>query len=152
MNIKLAYYTKTGHSRKIAEAIGIAFSIEPMNIEDNSTIYGADILIIVGGIYNGVSSDELIQFAKRLKPSMAQRVAIITSSAFRKDNQEKLALILKSNYIEVLGECEVRGAFTVISMGHPNRMDFNTAIEFIGRFVDELEGESDARSSGDNEE
>jgi len=152
MNIKLAYYTKTGHSRKIAEAIGEAFSIEPMNIEDNATIFGADILILVGGIYNGLSSESMIRFAEKLKPTMAQRVAIITSSAFGKDTQEKLALTLKNNYIEVLGECIVKGSFAVISLGRPNKKDYNTAIEFAGRFVEELGGEPAEIGSGDEEE
>lgn len=152
MNIKLAYYTKTGHSRKIAEAIGKAFSIEPMNIEDNATIFGADILILVGGIYNGLSSESMIRLAEKMKPAMAQRVAIITSSAFGKDTQEKLALTLKNNYIEVLGECIVKGSFTVISLGRPNKKDYNKAIEFVGRFVEELGGEPAEIGSGDEEE
>ena len=151
MNIKLAYYTKTGHSRKIAEAIGEAFSIEPMNIEDNATIFGADILILVGGIYNGLSSESMIRFAEKLKPTMAQRVAIITSSAFGKDTQEKLALTLKNNYIEVLGECIVKGSFAVISLGRPTRKTI-TAIEFAGRFLEELGGEPAEIGSGDEEE
>ncbi|MBN1776413.1 MAG: hypothetical protein JW817_08120 [Clostridiales bacterium] len=148
MNVKLAYYSKTGHSRKIAEAVGKALSIKPLNIEDNPSVFGADLLFIVGGIYNGLSASEMIRFGEKLKPAMAQRVAIITSSAFRKDTQNRLSMILKSNYIEVLGECMVRGAFTVISMGHPNNQDYSTAIDFAKKTMEELEG----TSASDDEE
>lgn len=150
MNIKLAYYSKTGHSKKIAEAVGEALSIKPMNIEDNPSVFGADLLFIVGGIYNGLCASEMIRFGEKLKPAMAQRVALITSSAFRKDTQHRLSMILKSNYIEVLGECMVRGAFTVISMGHPNRQDYNTAIDFAEKTIADLEGSSatDNREGG----
>ncbi|MBN1775711.1 MAG: hypothetical protein JW817_04515 [Clostridiales bacterium] len=147
MNIKLVYYTKTGHSRKIAEAVGKELAIEPLDIADNPTLFGADILFIVGGIYNGVSAGEMIQFGEKLRPAMAQRVAIITSSAFRKDTQQQLSMTLKSNYIEVIGECLVRGAFTVISMGHPNKQDYNTAVEFAKNLIQEFEDQADNESA-----
>jgi len=147
MNIKLVYYTKTGHSRKIAEAVGNELAIEPLDIADNPTLFGADILFIVGGIYNGVSAGEMIQFGEKLRPAMAQRVAIITSSAFRKDTQQQLSMTLKSNYIEVVGECLVRGAFTVISMGHPNKQDYNTAVEFAKNLIQEFEDQADNESA-----
>lgn len=147
MNIKLVYYTKTGHSRKIAEAVGKELAIEPLDIADNPTLFGADILFIVGGIYNGVSAGEMIQFGEKLRPAMAQRVAIITSSAFRKDTQQQLSMTLKSNYIEVVGECLVRGAFTVISMGHPNKQDYNTAVEFAKNLIQEFEDQADNESA-----
>lgn len=147
MNIKLVYYTKTGHSKKIAEAVGKALSLEPHNIADDPKIFGTDLLFIVGGIYNGVSAGEMIQFGEKLRPAMAQHVAIITSSAFRKDTQQQLSMTLKSNYIEVIGECMVRGAFTVISMGHPNKEDYNTAIEFANNLIEELSGEPGSESA-----
>jgi len=144
MNIKVVYFTKTGHSKKIAAAIGEALSVEPMSIDDNPSIFGVDLLFIVSGIYNGVSAPEVIQFGEKLKPSMAQRVAIVTSSSFGKDTQQKLSLTMKGNYIEVLGECIVRGSFAVISMGHPNKKDFNTAIDFAIRTIELVEGPSES--------
>ncbi len=146
MNIKLVYFSKTGHSKKIAEAVGKELAVEPLDIADNPTLFGADLLFIVGGIYNGVSAAEVIQFGEKLRPAMAQRVAIITSSAFRKDTQQQLSMTIKSNYIEVVGECLVRGAFAVISMGHPNKQDFMTAIEFANSRIREIDGQPNSES------
>jgi flavodoxin len=147
MNIKLVYYTKTGHSKKIAEAVGKALSLEPHNIADDPKIFGTDLLFIVGGIYNGVSAGEVVQFGEKLRPAMTQKVAIITSSAFGKDTQQQLSMTLKSNYIEVVGECMVRGGFTIISMGHPNKQDFNTATDFAKNLIQELEDTTNFEST-----
>lgn len=142
MNVKIVYFSKTGHSKKIAEAVGEALSVDVLNIEDKPSLFAVDLLIIVGGIYNGLSAPEVLQFGEKLKPSMTQRAAIITSSAFRKDSQDRLSLTLKSNYIEVMGECIVRGSFAIISMGSPNRKDFDVAIQFTSDIIADIEGAS----------
>lgn len=140
MNIKIAYLSKTGHSKKIAQAIGQELEIEPLNIADNPTIFGSDLLIIVGGVYYGDCDPEMAEFGERIKPVNAQKVVLITSCSSKKDTMSKLIARLKSNYIEILGDHIVPGAFLLVSLGHPNKGDIKKAVAYARRTVDRLEG------------
>lgn len=143
MKIQIAYLSKTGHSKEIAKAIGKALNIKPMNIADKPSIFGADLLFIVGGIYLGESHALMLKFAESIKPANAQRVAIITSCSSKKDTQKRLNTELKKNYIEILGECVVQGAFLLMGIGHPNKEDFDTAVAYAQKTVEHVKEKKD---------
>ena len=44
-NVKVVYATKTGHSRKIAQAVAKELNVEPMNIKENPQLKGVDLLL-----------------------------------------------------------------------------------------------------------
>ncbi len=142
MNIKIAYLSKTGHSKKIAQAIGRELEIEPLNIEDNPTIFGSDLLIIVGGVYYGDCDPAMAEFGAKIKPVNAQKVILITSCSSKKDTMSKLIATLKNNYIEILGDYIVPGAFLLVNFGHPNKDDINKAVSYARKTVDRLEGKA----------
>jgi flavodoxin len=143
MNIKITYLSKTGHSKKIAQAIGKEFGIEPLDIADNPTIFGADLLIIVGGVYYGDCDPAMAEFGGKIKPVNAQKVVLITSCSSKKDTMSKLIATLKSNYIEILGDYIVPGAFLLVNFGHPNKDDVENAVAYTRRTVDRIEGKTE---------
>jgi len=143
MNIKIVYLSKTGHSKKIAQAIGQELGIEPLNISDNPTVFGADLLIIAGGVYYGDCDPELAEFGAKIKPVNAQKVALITSCSSKKDTLSKLIASLKGNYIEIVGDCIIPGAFLLVNFGHPNKQDIETAVAFARKTVDRIEGRTE---------
>ena len=54
MKISLCYSSLTGHSKKIATALGKELDIVPINVKNESPdLLYADILIAVCGIYGG---------------------------------------------------------------------------------------------------
>lgn len=140
MNIKIAYLSKTGHSKKIAQAIGKELGIEPLNIEDNPTIFGVDLLFIAGGVYYGDCDPALAEFGAKIKPVNAQKVALITSCSSKKDTLSKLIASLKGNYIEIVGEHMIPGAFLLMNFGHPNKADIEETVVFARKTVNKLEG------------
>ena len=143
MNIKIAYLSKTGHSKKIAQAVGQELGIDPLNIADNPTIFGTDLLIIIGGVYYGDCDPEMAEFGAKIKPVNAQKVALITSCSSKKDTLSKLISSLKANYVEIVGECMVPGAFLLMNFGHPNKQDIETTVAFARKIVDRIEGRTD---------
>lgn len=135
MSIQIAYFSKTGHSEKIARAMGDALNIEPVDIAQNPSLSQVDLLFIVSGIYYGQSDNKVVEFGRKLKPAMVQRVALVTSCSSGKYASDNLSQELKKNYIEILGECIVLGSFFIRAAGRPNQKDYNRAIEFAKKMI-----------------
>ncbi|MGE0075965.1 MAG: flavodoxin family protein, partial [Sphaerochaetaceae bacterium] len=62
MDKKILYMTKTGHSRKIAQAIAEALELEALDAKSNPDLHNTDLLIVVGGIYAGRSNPDLVEY------------------------------------------------------------------------------------------
>ena len=137
-NIKIIYATKTKHSKKIAEAIGKALSIEAFNIKDNPVIEETDAIFIVGGIYGGQSLPKLIEFVKNLDGEKIKNAVLITSSASKKQGQESIRSILEEKNINILDELICQGSFLIMKFGHPNKDDIQEAVDFANKLVGNL--------------
>jgi flavodoxin len=131
MKVKIIYATKTGHSRKIAEAIAKELNADAYNVKNTPIIEGADMLFVVGGIYGGKSAPEMLDYIKTVTAKQTKSAALITSSAGSKGSQAEIKNILKANGVEVVTEeFSCRGGFLLIKMGHPNADDIKGAVEF----------------------
>ena len=131
MEIALIYQTKTGHSKKIANAIVENLQIKAEDIKTNPILNQVDLLFIVGGIYGGQSLPELISYVNNLDSTMVKKVALITSSAGKTVKQASIRDILVENNIEVLEEEFVcQGSFLVVGFRHPNKADIDAAIAY----------------------
>ena len=131
MKISVVYKTKTGHSKKIANAIAENLQIQAEDIKTNPKLNQVDLLFIVGGIYGGQSLPELISYVNNLDSTMVKKVALITSSAGKTVKQASIRDILVENNIEVLEEEFVcQGSFLVVGFRHPNKADIDGAIAY----------------------
>lgn len=129
----IVYATKTGHSKKIAEAIGKALNIQAVNVLARPVLGDMDLLFIVGGIYGGESLPELLEFVKSLDVNRIKRAALVTSCASKKQGQDSIRKLLQGKGIEVLGEMICQGSFLFIGFGHPNKKDIQEAVDFAIR-------------------
>lgn len=135
-NVKVVYATKTGHSRKIAQAIAQKLNVEPMNIKENPQIKEVDLLFIVGGIYGGQSLPELIQFAESLDKDKVGKVALITSCTSKNTPQSLIRTKLLENGIKVVDdEFICQGNFLFFGLGHPNKSEISNAVEYSKRLL-----------------
>ena len=131
MKISIIYYSMTGHSKKIANAIAGELSIEAYNVKNHPVIKDVDLLFIVGGIYGGVSHPNLIEFVETLKVEDVKKVALITSCCGGVTPQKEVRTILNKNNIEVIdNEYICRGNFLFFGMGHPNKKEIEAAVNF----------------------
>ncbi len=128
--ISVVYATKTKHSQKLAEAIGKALHVKAENVKGGATPREADLLFIVGGIYAGKSSPELIRYVEGLNVNQVKKVVLVTSSAsITHRKQPKVCNILTQKGIEVLEEITCPGSFLWFNFGHPNTVDAEKAAE-----------------------
>ncbi len=134
MNIALIYATKTGHSRKIAQAAAAALGVKALDLRTNPKIGDVDQLFVVGGIYGGVSAPELLEYVRGLEKGQVKRAAIMTSSVSQSARQTDLRAALLAKGIDVMEEeFKCRGAFLFIGIGRPNAEDLNSAAAFAAK-------------------
>lgn len=137
MNNQLIYATKTGHSKKIANAIAAELGIEFNNVTDHPTPKDVDLLYIVGGIYGGKSLPEMIDFINSLDSTQIKKAVLITSCVSKKMGQTEVRKILREKGIPVLLEEFIcQGNFLLFGMGHPNQADIDDAVLFATTAAD----------------
>ncbi len=131
MNVSLIYFSRTGHSKKIAEAISKELQIPAEDIKNNPVLGETDLLFIVGGIYGGISDPKMIEYIRKLDSSMIKKAVLITSCVSKKFKQDTVREELVRNNIEVMdAEFICQGSFLVAGLMHPNKADIGAAVSF----------------------
>lgn len=131
------YATKTKHSKKLAEAIGLALNIEAKNINEIQNLNYAELLFVVGGIYGGVSMPELLEYIKEMKMPLPKYAALVTSCASGRQRQTAVRSILEEKGIKVIDEFICRGSILFVSVNHPNANDIKEVTNFALRIASE---------------
>lgn len=136
MKNEVIYLTKTGHSKKIAEAVAAALGVQAKDIKTKPALEQVDTLIIVGGIYGGVSDPAMLEYAAGLKGDTVKKAALICSSCGGKAKQDKVRELLRANGVDVCAEEYIcRGKFLVFGMGHPNKEEIAGAAAFAKKIA-----------------
>jgi flavodoxin len=134
----LVYFSRTGHSKRIAKAIAEALQITALDVESEPLLDEVDLLFIVGGIYGGASSPELKAYAEGLSRSSVKKAALITSCLNRIHRQSMIREILTRKGIDVApDEFVCRGSFLFFGLGHPSKEEIDAAVSFAKRAVAE---------------
>lgn len=131
MKATVIYFTKTGHSRKLANAIATELQTKALDISKNPSLEPTECLYIVGGIYGGQSLPEMLEYVKAIKPKVTTNVVLVTSSVGNQQKQTEVAKILEENGIMVIEELLCQGSFLFFKMGHPNKKDIADLINQI---------------------
>lgn len=134
---RIIFATKTGHSRKIAEAMGRALNLPVNNIKDHPDLHDVEILFIVGGIYGGESLPQLLTFIKEIEGENVAAAALVTSCASNKQRQEEVRRILEEKKIKVVREFVCPGSFLFLRFRRPNQTDIKAAITFAQQIIDQ---------------
>jgi flavodoxin len=136
MKAGIIYYSKTGHSKKIAEAISTALQIQAEDIKSEPKLSNLDLLFIIGGIYAGKSDPALIAYINKIESTKVKKVALITTCASNKTKQVLARETLVKNNIEVLPEEFIcKGNFLLMAHGHPNQTDIKDAVSYARKIA-----------------
>ena len=132
MNNAVIYYTKLGHSKKIAQAIADELGKKAQDIRENPEIHNVDSLYVVSGIYGGKSAPELLEFLKTLDNQKIKSAYLLTSSGGKTTPAAEVRAVLTELGIPVAEEeFTCQGAIFFFGMGHPNKVDIQNAIHFV---------------------
>ncbi len=137
MKIAVRYYTKTGNTKRLAEAVAEAAGVEalPISAPVNETV---DILFLGNSYYAFSIDPEVRGFIRTLDKTKVGKIvnfgsAAMLNSTWKKVKQEadKAGIPMDDR------EFHCKGEFKGVHKGRPNAEDLKAAAEFAASIVSE---------------
>lgn len=102
MKVAIRYYSKLGHTKAIAEAMGEEANVKAISVIDEPELKEeVDILFLGGAPYANIMDEKLREYAKSLNKELVKRVVLFTTSNWSRRTVRSLRKILTNNGIEV---------------------------------------------------
>ncbi len=136
MKVAVRYYTKTGNTKKLAEAIAEAVGAEAFSL--NTPIEEPVDILFLGNSYYAFSIDpEVRNFVRSLDSSKIGRIVNFGSAAMLNSTWKKVKA--EADKIGVPmdeREFHCKGEFKGMHKGRPNEEDLKAAADFAKRIVE----------------
>ena len=125
MNIAIRYYSKFGHTRKMAAVVSEVTGAEALSIEHPIT-EPVDVLYFGSAVYATVVDWRVKKYIKTLTPDKVQRVICFSSAAIIESNYPKVKALFEAQGITVdERQFTCRGSMGPVQAGHPNQQDLD---------------------------
>jgi flavodoxin len=132
MKTEVIYYSKSGNTKKVADAIAQALGQVSKAIEPDFLLDDVDILFLGAGAYANKVEKRMTEFIRTLNNSQVKNVALFGTYGWHKNFLDYMRDLLKSQGINVIEEtysCKGR-LFFFIYRRHPDDQDLRQAGEF----------------------
>ncbi|MCM1047196.1 MAG: flavodoxin [Clostridiales bacterium] len=134
MNIQVRYYTRSGNTKKLAEAIGKAVGVEAKDVATPLSDK-ADILFLGCSYYAFDVADEIKTFVEANKDKIGKIVCFGTS-AMMKSVYKPMKKVAEAAGVEMHPQdFHCRGSFGPAHKGRPNSDDLQKAADFAKEIV-----------------
>ena len=134
MKIAIRYYTKTGNTKKLAEAIGSAINVEAKTVDEPLTENVA-ILFLGSAVYAAGIDKRVKEFIENIDVNVG-KVVNFSSAALIKSTYNQVKKQVEQKGLKMSeDEFHCRGAFKFVHRGHPDETDLKNAQEFAKRLV-----------------
>lgn len=135
MNIAVRYFTRSGNTKKLAEAVAKAVQTEAKDVSAPLT-EKADILFL-GCSYYAFDADEAVKKFIAENKDMIVKIVCIGTSAMMKSMKKPVAKIAAPLGIAVADEeFHCRGEFKMFHKGRPDADDLSRAAEFARKITE----------------
>ena len=135
MKIAVRYYTKTGNTKRLAEAIGKAVDAEALPISTPVT-EPVDILFLGNSYYAFSIDPEVRNFVKSLDKNMVGKIVNFGSAAMLNSTYKKVKAEADRIGIPMdEREFHCKGEFKGIHKGKPDENDLKAAAEFAKEVI-----------------
>ena len=137
MNIAVRYYTKTGNTKRLAEAVAEAVGAKALPLSEPIT-EKVDILFLGNSYYAFSIDPEVRDFIKVLDKELVGKIVNFGSAAMLNSTYKKVKVEADKVGIPMdEREFHCRGEFKGIHKGRPNEEDMKAAAAFAKRIVGE---------------
>lgn len=131
MKTAIRYYSKFGHTTKMANIVGELTNTRP-ELATVRLSEPVDTLYLGAGVFLGKVDNSIVEFINTLTPDMVKRVVCFGSCAIIKSPVPQMREMLQARDIIVSEkEFTCRGSMGPIHMGHPNKQDLDDFRQFI---------------------
>lgn len=128
MKTAVAYYSKTGNTRKIAEAMAESVGTHAIDVSINDLVEPLDLLFVGGAVYGGKLDEALVSFIKSLTPEKIKRVAVFSTYFTIETASKMIEKLLAEQNVAVADECfSCKGRFLLFSRKLPGSEDIGNA-------------------------
>lgn len=135
MTVAVRYYTKTGNTKRLAEAVARAAGVEALPISVPVT-EPVDILFLGNSYYAFNIDPQVRDFVRSLDKSKVGRIVNFGSAAMLNSTYKKVKAEADRAGIPVdEREFHCKGEFRGIHKGRPNGEDLEAAAEFAGKII-----------------
>ncbi len=135
MKIAVRYYTKTGNTKRLAEAVASAVGVEarPISIPVNEPV---DILFLGNSFYAFTIDSEVKNFIRSLDGDKVGKIVNFGSAAMLNSTWKKVkAEADKAGIVMDEREFHCKGEFKGVHKGKPDESDLKAVAEFAKKIV-----------------
>lgn len=137
MRIAVRYYTKTGNTKRLAEAVAAAVGAEALSI-DTPITEPADVLFLGNSYYAFTIDPEVRAFVRSLDKNLVGRIVNFGTAAMLNSTWKKVKAEADKIGIPMdPREFHCRGQFKSVHKGKPDALDLKAAAEFARKIVEE---------------
>ena len=134
MKIAIRYYTKTGNTKKLAEAVSQVVNAEAKTV-DEPLSEDVDILFLGSAVYAAGIDEKIKEFIKSIDVNVGEVVnfssAALIESTYKQVKKEVEARGMKMSEKEF----HCRGAFKFVHRGRPNEKDLKDVQDFAKEII-----------------
>ena len=135
MKTAVRYYTKTGNTKRLAEAIAKAVGVEALPISVPIT-EPVDILFLGNSYYAFTIDPEVKTFVSSLDKKMVGRIVNFGSAAMMNSTWKKVKAVADKTGVRMdEREFHCKGEFKGVHKGKPDETDLKAAAEFARKIV-----------------
>ena len=136
MSIAIRYYSKSGNTKKLADAISEAIGIEAKDVSEKLT-EDVDILFIGNSVYWAGIDDAVKDFLKD-PGAKINKVVNFSTAAFIKSSYAQMTKICEELKLALSEEeFHCKGQFKMFNKGKPDEADLEAAKAFAKKIVAE---------------
>ena len=129
MNVAIRYYTKTGNTKKLADAISEAVNVPALTV-DNPLTEKADILFLGSSVYAAGVDEEIKSFLRNNKDNIGTLVNFSTAALLPSTFNQVKKLAEELSITVCDDEYHCRGSFAMLHRNRPNVDDCKAAKAF----------------------
>ena len=136
MKAAVRYYTKTGNTKRLAEAVAKAVGVEALPI--STPVEDAVDILFLGNSYYAFSIDpEVRGFIKGLDKNKVGRIVNFVSAAMLNSTYKKVKAEADKVGVPMdEREFHCKGEFKGLHKGKPDEADLKAAAEFAGKIME----------------
>ena len=138
MNVSVRYISRSGNTKKVADAIAEAVGTEALDCSEPIT-EPVDLLFLGGAVYGFEIDKSMTAFIDSLDAASVKTAAVFGTAAIVKSGNRKMVSLLKKKGILVISEdFYCRGEFSKMHKGRPNAEDLEQAARFAEKAMSGL--------------
>lgn len=134
MKTAVRYFTRTGHTKKLAEAVANEAGVKALPISEPLT-EDVDALFLASSVYAAGVAGDVKKFLANINVKVGE-VVNVSSAAIIESTYDQVKSVAEKNGLKMSSdEYHCRGQLTMMHRGRPNKDDIAGAAEFAKTYL-----------------